>query len=39
MKNTGKKAAQDVYVYRVETICTAGGTFTQTGNVTLFYMQ
>lgn len=39
MKNTGTKAAQDVYVYRVESICTAGGTFIQSGNVTLFYMR
>jgi gliding motility-associated-like protein len=39
MRNTNTKAAQDVYVYRVEAVCTAGGTFVQTGNVTLFYMR
>jgi len=39
MRNTGTKAAQDVYVYRVESVCTAGGTFIQSGNVTLFYMR
>jgi gliding motility-associated-like protein len=35
----GKLAAQDVYVYMVQVRCTAGGTFTYKGNVSLLLMR
>jgi gliding motility-associated-like protein len=38
-KINGKPATQDVYVYMVQVRCTAGGTFTYKGNVSLLYMR
>jgi gliding motility-associated-like protein len=35
----GKPATQDVYVYMVQLKCTAGGTFTYKGNVSLLLMR
>ncbi|CAN5672959.1 hypothetical protein BH10BAC3_BH10BAC3_13180 [soil metagenome] len=35
----GKPATQDVYVYTVQLKCTAGGTFTYKGNVSLLIMR